>query len=187
MHDPAPPAGYRIRKRRPADDAALVGIENRAAGLFRDHGYPALADAPLADVAALRRLFDGNEIWVAVAAEGAAQGAAAGYAVAAPLGGCLHLRELSVDPAHGRRGVGAALVGAVCQAARASGCAGVSLTTFRHVPFNRPFYERLGFSELALADAPTVLRDAFRRELPHGVDASERLLMVRCVNPLSTS
>ena len=92
------PVGYRIRERRADDDAALLGIENRAAGLFRDHGYPALADAPLADVAALRRLFEGNRVWVAVAGE---DGAPAGYAVAGPLGGFFHLRELSVDPAHG--------------------------------------------------------------------------------------
>jgi GNAT superfamily N-acetyltransferase len=178
------PAGYRIRERRAGDDAALLGIENRAAGLFRDHGYPALADAPLADVAALRRLFEGNRVWIAVADE---DGAPAGYAVAGPLGGFFHLRELSVDPAHGRRGVGAALVGAVCAAAQALDCAGVSLTTFRFVPFNRPFYERLGFSELALEEAPPALRDAFRRELPQGVDPQERLLMLRRVDHVPTS
>ena len=177
------PAGYSIRARRAGDDAALLDIENRAAGLFRAHGYPGIADNPLADIAALCRLFEGNAVWVAVADDDAP----AGYAVAGPLDGFLHLRELSVDPAHGRRGVGAALVGTVCGAALASGCAGVSLTTFRSVPFNRPFYERLGFSELALADAPPALRDAFRRELPPGIDESERLLMVRCADYLLTS
>ncbi len=117
------PAGYRIRGRRPIDDAALLGIENRAAQLFRHHGYPA----------------------------------------------------------HGRRGLGAALVKAVLAAAVEHGCAGVSLTTFRFVAFNRPFYQRLGFAELSLDAAPSVLRDAFARELPQGIDMKERLLMLRCI------
>lgn len=178
MPEDAPaPAGYRIRERRPADDAALVRIENRAAGLFRDHGHPALADDPLAGVEALRRLIEGGRVWVAQEQGGEP----AGFAVAGLLDGFLHLRELSVDPAHGRRGLGAALVGAVAAAAKRAGCAGVSLTTFRFVPFNGPFYERLGFRELALDLAPPALCAAFRHELPQGIDMKERVLMVRGV------
>jgi GNAT superfamily N-acetyltransferase len=169
------PACYRIRGRRRIDDAALLAIENRAAQLFRHHGYPAVAEAPLPDVAALRRLFAGNRVWVATAGDDAP----VGFAVAGPLEGYLHLRELSVDPAHGRRGLGAALVKAVLAAAVEHGCAGVSLTTFRFVAFNRPFYERLGFAELPLDAAPSALRDAFGRELPQGIDMKERLLMLR--------
>lgn len=170
------PPGYRIRPRRAEDDAALLGIENRATALFRDHGYPALADDPLPGVEDLHRLFAGNRVWVAARE---ADNEPAGYAVAGGLAGFLHLRELSVDPAHGRRGLGAALVLAVLEAAREAGLAGVSLSTFRFVPFNRPFYARLGFSELPLAAAAPGLRDAFRRELPQGIDPKERLLMVR--------
>ncbi|WP_367931063.1 GNAT family N-acetyltransferase [Aquamicrobium sp.] len=124
----------------------------------------------------MHHLFDGNAVWVAVTQD---DDAPAGYAVAGPLAGFFHLRELSVDPAHGRRGVGAALVGAVLAAAERAGCAGVSLTTFRFVPFNRPFYARLGFGELPLEAAPPPLRAVFARELPQGVDIKERLLMLR--------
>ena len=123
----------------------------------------------------MRRLFAGNDVWVAVAPDDAP----VGYAVAGPLAGFLHLRELSVDPAHGRRGIGAALVETVVAAARDAGCEGVSLTTFRFVPFNRPFYAGLGFRELPLEDAPQALHDAFHRELPQGIDGKERLMMVR--------
>ncbi len=44
------PPGYSIRAHRPADDAALLRIENRAAQLFRAHGYPEIADNPFADL-----------------------------------------------------------------------------------------------------------------------------------------
>ncbi|MBX3577764.1 MAG: GNAT family N-acetyltransferase [Rhizobiaceae bacterium] len=169
------PAGYSIRPRRQDDDPALVLVENRAAALFRAHGYPEVSDNPIPDVAFLARLFAGQQVWVA--ADGADR--PVGFAVAGPLAGFLHLRELSVDPAHGRRGIGRALVGAVLAAARAAGLAGVSLTTFRDVPFNQPFYARLGFAERHPGDAPDALCRQLAAEVPDGVDPARRLLMVR--------
>ncbi len=106
-------------------------------------------------------------------------GEPAGFAVAGPLGGGLHLRELSVDPAHGRRGIGTALVDTVIAASREQGLAGVSLTTFRDVPFNAPFYARLGFEELPVDRADGALRDAFVGEVPAGVEPAKRVLMWR--------
>lgn len=50
-----------------------------------------------------------------------------------------------MHPEHGRRGIGGALVGSVCDWARASGIASVTLTTYREIPWNEPFYRRLGF------------------------------------------
>lgn len=68
---------------------------------------------------------------------------------------------------------------AVATAARERGCDRVGLSTFRAVPFNAPFYVRHGFAEMPLdrADPPLVRR--FRNEVPHGIDPSERVLMVR--------
>ena len=169
------PAGYAIRERRAQDDAALLRIENRAAELFRAHGYPEIADNPFASVEDFRAMMQGHETWVTVDGSDIP----VGYAVAGPLGAHFHLRELSVDPGHGRKGLGAALVRTVVAAAASRGAAGVSLTTFRDVPFNMPFYEKLGFAEIALDDAPPALRDAFRRELPPGMDPAPRVLMLR--------
>lgn len=169
------PDGYFIRARRPQDDPALLRIENRASELFRDHGFADVADDAFDDVEDFRAMLAGHRVWVAVTAAGEP----AGYAVAGPLGGFLHLRELSVDPDHGRRGLGAALVRTVVAACREPGLAGVSLTTFRAVPFNAPFYARLGFAEMPLDRAAPELARAFRRELPHGVAPGERVLMTR--------
>ena len=169
------PQGYAVRARRPDDDVALLRVENRAAQLFRDHGHPALADDLLTDVAELRALMEGHECWVCVDHGDVP----VGCAVAGPRGAFLHLRELSVDPAHGRRGLGAALVGKVVDEARQRAFVAVSLTTFRDVPFNAPFYSRLGFVELPLVDAPPILRETFAYELPPGCAPATRLLMVR--------
>jgi GNAT superfamily N-acetyltransferase len=168
------PPGYRIRAHRPADDAALLSVENRAAQLFREHGYPEIADSPFASVADFRAMAKGHEVLVATAGDDLP----VGYAVSGPRGDFLHLRELSVDPDHGRRGLGSALVRAVIERCRARAMQGVTLTTFRAVPFNAPFYAGIGFVELPLEQAPPPLPGVFHQELPEGIDADARLLMV---------
>lgn len=165
---------YRIRARRPADDAALVVVENRAAELFRAHGHPEIADAPIPDVAFIRALFEACDVWVAV--DGG--DSPVGFAVAGPIGDHFHLKELSVDPAHGRRGVGAALVATVREAAAQHGLDTVSLTTYRDVPFNAPYYRRLGFVELPLPQAPRALVERFRLEVPEGSSPQSRVLLI---------
>lgn len=166
---------YSIRSRLPEDDEALLAVENRATELFRDHGYPMVADTPLASIADFRTMMVGHETWIAVS-EG---GEAVGYAVAGSRGHYFHLRELAVDPDHQRRGIGTALVQTVAAAAAKAGCPGITLTTFRDVPFNAPFYARLGFKEMQIDDAPEALRTTFLREVPHGVDAGRRVLMLK--------
>ena len=167
------PPGYRIRGGTPEDDARLVAIENAAGRLFADHGYPAIAEDGFENAAQLRNILSGGDMFVAVDGDDCP----VGFAFARPLADWLHLRELSVDPAHGRKGLGRALVNAVVAAARSAGLAGVTLTTFRTVPFNQPFYESLGFRGLPLSDAPPLLADTFRSEIPYGIDPAERLIM----------
>lgn len=164
------PAGYAIRLRVPDDDEALVRVENAANRMLAAHGYPDLAEQGIPDADRLRRVIGDGVVFVATAPDGAP----AGFAVAQLREGRLHLRELSVDPAHGRRGLGTALARAVTDRARALGLVGVSLTTFRAVPFNAPFYARLGFRESHDRD----LAQTLLREVPDGVDPSERVAMV---------
>ena len=168
------PGGYAIRSRLPADDPLLVAIENRASELFRAYGYGSVADAFIPDVEALRATIAGQDVKVAVDDSSRP----VGYAVFGAVGEFLHLGELSVDPQHGRRGLGSALVAEVIDAARRGNYDGVSLTTFRELPFNAPFYRRLGFRETALADAPETLRSRFIAEVPAGIDPARRVLMI---------
>ncbi|MEO3386911.1 GNAT family N-acetyltransferase [Mesorhizobium sp. CAU 1741] len=169
------PAGYSIRPHRRDDDRWLLKVENRAAALFREHGYPQIADNPLASLADFRAMLEGHQCWVVV---DDASRLPVGYAVAGPRGEFLHLREISVDPGHGRKGLGASLVRHVIQEARRGRHRGVSLTTFRYVPFNAPFYARRDFSVLPWEEAPSALRETFLSELPAGVAAWERVLML---------
>lgn len=130
---------------------------------------------PAASSEAFAATWVGHDVLVAVAPDGSP----VGYAAATPLDGFLHLAELSVDPDHGRIGVGAALVEAVAALADRRGLPGVTLTTFRDIPFNAPFYARLGFEELPLSGVSATLRERFFAELPPLIEAETRVLMLR--------
>jgi GNAT superfamily N-acetyltransferase len=73
---------------------------------------------------------------------------AVGFASIEIVDGLAHLWQLSVHPAVARQGHGRALVDATCAWARANGYPAVTLTTFRDVPWNGPFYARLGFEPI---------------------------------------
>jgi GNAT superfamily N-acetyltransferase len=105
---------------------------------------------------------------------------ALGFACVEVVDGAAHIWQLSVLPQAARGGRGRALVGAVCDWASANGLPAVTLTTFRDVAWNGPFYARLGFRELeelspglaamreherAIGDDDFGLRIAMRKDL----------------------
>ncbi len=69
-----------------------------------------------------------------------------------PLGEGAHLEQLSVHPEHGRHGIGRALLRAGVEWTASHGYRELTLTTFRDVPWNGPFYASEGFVELGPAD-----------------------------------
>ena len=68
-----------------------------------------------------------------------------GFAAVGRKDGEAYLAQLSVRPRFMRRGVGGALLEAACEIAVAIGSGEMWLTTYRHLPWNRPFYERHDF------------------------------------------
>ncbi|NNM44729.1 GNAT family N-acetyltransferase [Knoellia koreensis] len=101
-----------------------------------------------------------------------------GYAHVLDLDGHLHLEQLDVLASHRRRGVGSALVQEVCRVAASRGAREVTLLTFAEVPFNGPFYARLGFAEVPepLLDFLAPLRENEKRI---GLDAGGRRIAMR--------
>ena len=72
----------------------------------------------------------------------------AGFLIAEPCGSELHICEMSVHPAHQRRGIGAGMIRASQVDARNCGFSALTLTTYRDLAWNGPFYTRLGFDEI---------------------------------------
>ena len=95
------------------------------------------------------------------------------------IGDNAHLDELDVHPAHGQRGLGTALVEAVCDWAKASGYRAITLTTLRHIPWNARWYERLGFRVLEEHELSAALRELLREEIQRGLPAEQRVAMRR--------
>jgi ribosomal protein S18 acetylase RimI-like enzyme len=76
----------------------------------------------------------------------AQDGAVVGFAHVLHLEGGAHLEQLAVHPDHHRRGHGDALLRAAAARAQQEGYDALTLSTFADVPWNRPFYERRGFT-----------------------------------------
>ena len=134
-----------IRPPAPAELGLVIEIEHRANRAFADHGLPEIADDAAGTAEELEAYRATGRAWVAVDE----RGLPIAYILTAEMDGALHIEQVSVDPAHARRGIGAELIEHVCDLAGADGRASVTLTTFRDIPWNAPYYARLGFRELA--------------------------------------
>jgi GNAT superfamily N-acetyltransferase len=137
-----------IRAPRPDELAALVDIERAAGTLFAAVGMPEIARDDPGSVAELEPYRDAGRAWVAV--DGDDRPIA--YLISALVDDCPHIEQVSVAPAHARRGLGAALIDHLAAVAAAEGRAALTLTTFRDVPWNAPYYARLGFAVIGAAD-----------------------------------
>jgi GNAT superfamily N-acetyltransferase len=158
-----------------SDLSLLPDIERNAAAVFAEFE---LADVFARVLTPFRDLEEGlraSRIWIATASAGAP----VGFALACIVGGNAHLDELDVLPDHGRQGLGTALVETFLRWARDSAFSGATLTTLRHVPWNAPFYERLGFRVLSPGEVTPALSELLRSESEWGLPAEDRVAMYR--------
>ena len=153
----------------------LPEIERRAAERFADFGLAELFSRIVTPVELLRERARAGQVWVATGGSDRP----VGFAVASTLDGNAHLDELDVHPDHGRRGIGTALVEMACAWARAAGYGAVTLSTLRSVPWNAPFYVKLGFRILAETELTQALRQLLNSEARLGLPMQDRVLMRR--------
>src|SRR3546814_9261614 len=91
-----------------------------------------------------------------------------------------YLAEICVHPGHAGQRLAARMIAAVEAWAAGQGCGHLYLTTFREVPWNRPYYERLGFTVVDEAAVGPGLQASRDRDRARGVDANgPRVCMVR--------
>lgn len=89
-----------------------------------------------------------------------------------------HLEEISVLPEFGRRGIATALVEHIRAWARGGGLRTLSLTTFTTVPWNEPWYLRLGFHRASDEELVGFLENARAEESRRGLPMKHRVAMV---------
>ncbi|WP_200840950.1 GNAT family N-acetyltransferase [Geminicoccus flavidas] len=160
-----------IRLAVPADFPAIAAVERAAAQMFAGTHMDWAVDAPPTDPSWLAAAWGRGWLWVAAASGGRI----AGFLMAAPLARDLFVQELSVHPDLHRQGIGTALLAQAAVAAQKAGLQGVALTTDRTLPWNAPFYARLGF--ILQDQPPPALRDRLAAESHAGMDPRQRCAM----------
>jgi GNAT superfamily N-acetyltransferase len=166
---------YRIRLARPDEVLRLREIEDEAGTIFSTLGLIDEAldvSFPLDDLA---RLVGLGQVWVGCLEDDLP----VGMVIASLREGDVYIEEMDVLPAHGRRGLGARLLAAACAWAREHGHAAVTLSTFRDVPWNGPFYRKHGFRDLQPAEWTPGMRAIREKEAQHGLRAEARVFMRR--------
>jgi GNAT superfamily N-acetyltransferase len=161
---------YQIRQATIDDLAQLQAVERAAAQLFAQSPYPELADSPL-NISEFDPAV--QTVWAALADD-----AIAAFVLVDLFGDYAHIHELDVHPQHARRGLGARLLAHVGVWAQAQGLHYLTLTTFRNVPWNAPYYARLGFVEWE-GDLPPDLQAILDAERAAGLDMPNRVAMRR--------
>lgn len=167
---------YAIRLGRLSDVPLLAEVERAAASLFAPYGLAELLSETTAPDKLELAAREGR-LWVAVDA----QHEVVGFALASEVDGNAHLDEIDVHPEHGRRGIGSALIDAVVAWARLQRHRALTLNTMRDVPWNAPYYERLGFVILPDDELPPALAELRRREVEHGLPGERRVSMRRAL------
>lgn len=160
-----------IRPARPEELVGLQEIEVASGEPFRAIGMADIADDDPLPLDVLTHLCALGQVWVA-----ADHGPVAWVAVEV-VDGCAHVEQISVHPDFARRGIGALLLDHVDSWARDRGLEALTLTTFRTVPWNGPYYERLGFREPAVLTPG--LANVVAQEAARGLDPSGRLCLRR--------
>ena len=166
-----------IRLARADDVERMADIERNAGEPFRALGMDAVAEDEPPNPSDLLTYVDGERAFVVVGGDDTA----VAYTIFDLVDGAAHIEQVSVDPSHSRHGLGRSLISKIEEWAAARGIAALTLTTFVEVPWNGPYYARLGFRYLKPEEEGPQLRAIRRHEAELGLDRWPRASMSRPV------
>ncbi|GAA4479571.1 GNAT family N-acetyltransferase [Gluconacetobacter asukensis] len=182
---------WQIRPARRDEAALLPAVEEASGALFRtipdlawiadDGVMPAEAHLAAIEAGTCWVAADGVDIAGFLTARATTEdgdGPDAGRAV-------LHVWEMSVAPDYQGRRLGRAFLEHAAAHAAAQAMVAVTLTTFRDVAWNAPFYARTGFTILPDAALTPRLWGVLAAEIAHGLPAARRCAMRRPVSSVS--
>lgn len=164
-----------IRLAKPEDLGALPAIEVAAGESFRALGMDRIADDPPPSLAALAGYQAEGRAWVAT--DGLDNPVA--YVLVKLFGVAAHIEQVTVHPDHAGKRLGAGLIDAVADWARGEGIRALTLTTFEDVPWNAPYYGRIGFRIVPREDWGSNLLGIVAAEALHGLGHWPRVVMRR--------
>lgn len=168
--------GFRVRRAHPSELASIQAIELSAAARFRQSPHPHAAALPPLTIERLMRLREDDGLWVVQAPSGSSLVA---FVALEPLERDLYIVELDVIPEHAGARLGAALLDHAALLSQRRGLVRLVLRTFTDVPWNAPYYRKLGFSELDVL--PPSLSAVLEHELDAGLDLERRVTLAKHV------
>jgi GNAT superfamily N-acetyltransferase len=157
-----------IRVARVDELDGLREIERSAGRWFAGLGMAAIAEDEPPSVETLAEYQRDGRAWVYGDPPVA-------YLIADWVDGSLHIEQVSVHADHAGQRIGRRLIEHVAAWAGNP----LTLTTFAEVPWNAPYYERLGFRRLGDAELTAGLRRIRAAEAAHGLDRWPRVAMRR--------
>ena len=169
--------GIMIRVARPEDVAHLPDLERAAGAAFRSLGMASIADEEPPRTNDLLAYQHAGRAWVAT--DDVDRPIA--YLVADVVDETAHVEQVSVHPDFARQGLGRALLDTAAAWAARRGLTALTLTTFTDVPWNAPYYARLGFRVVTEDEWTPGLQRIRQHEASIGLDAWPRVVMRRPV------
>ena len=140
------PPGYLLRSARPDDIPAINEVERAADQLFEPTGLLAGVEPGVGVPDRVYQSAMSNGLLFVI---DLFEVGPVAFTLCSERMPDLYIDQISVDPRHGRKGLGSALLLKVFREAEARKIGTVSLSTFRDVPWNAPYYSRFGFKELS--------------------------------------
>ncbi|WP_426005438.1 GNAT family N-acetyltransferase [Paenarthrobacter sp. NyZ202] len=168
-----------IRLARVEDLPLLQDIERAAGEAFRGLGMDSVADDDPASLDELQVYAAASRAWVY--ADGLDFPVA--YVLVDVVDGNAHVEQVTVHPDSARQGLGRELLHAARIWGRGHGMQRQTLSTFRDVPWNAPYYRRLGFEELDAGTWGPQLTRLMEHEAELGLTRWPRVAMWRPTAP----
>lgn len=166
-----------IRLAQAEDLPSLPAIERAAGEVFRSLGMDAIAEDEPPSMDELGGHHEAGRLWVAED-----DGRIVAYLSVDVVAGAAHIEQVSVHPDVAGRRIGSQLIDIAEQWAHGQGLTQLTLTTYRDVPWNAPYYGRLGFHIVAETEQPSELQAVRSAEFARGLDAWPRVAMRRPVD-----
>lgn len=164
-----------IRMALERDLAFLLYIEREAAQIFEQTPYAFIKDSETLPIKAFQTHLQQGELCVAVDEADLP----VGFAIVSEIDNCAYLKEIDVCLAFMRRGIGSQLVEFACKMARVKKYNRIYLSTFIDVPWNAPFYTKLGFAIVDESQLSPGFQQLRQKEVDPGFIGEKRVIMRR--------
>lgn len=156
----------------------LQAIEFACSQQFLTSAYAFVARRPIPGPPSYRQALCAERVLLGLDAENSKAGPV-GFMLFSPSGNDLHIDELNVLPTWQNRGLATAVLDALAEQARAQNRQRLTLTTFRDLAWNAPFYARRGFRAIDPNKGGPVLQAEWQKLIDKGLNPATRVAMAR--------